>query len=180
MKEKQEGKWLEFIRKTDKKNSFNSWTTFNMSKKRLENILLLLNAKNIELCYDKEQKECLVSFKINNKKYMLCCDIWNRVDDNIYYISVFLEKFFALKKYINEDFVFLCFNSLQENNINKQICFDEPLWCKILDLNSNSTVYEIKKKYHELCKLYHPDNGGDIDSFSILKQAYDMGLKNAR
>jgi len=44
----------------------------------------------------------------------------------------------------------------------------------ILELNENCTKEEIKKKYHELCLIYHPDknNGEDVD-FKKINEAYE-------
>ena len=45
---------------------------------------------------------------------------------------------------------------------------------KVLNLKSNCTKEEIRKRYKELCKIYHPDknNGGNKD-FIDIKEAYD-------
>ncbi|KAI9248078.1 hypothetical protein BY458DRAFT_526691 [Sporodiniella umbellata] len=45
---------------------------------------------------------------------------------------------------------------------------------KILDIKSNCTKEELKKRYKELAKLYHPDNNqtGDLKRFHQVSQAY--------
>ena len=44
----------------------------------------------------------------------------------------------------------------------------------ILDLNENCTKEEIKKKYRELCLIYHPDkNNGDDKQFKKINEAYE-------
>jgi len=44
----------------------------------------------------------------------------------------------------------------------------------ILELNENSTKEEIKKKYHELCLIYHPDkNNGEDTEFKKINEAYE-------
>ena len=45
----------------------------------------------------------------------------------------------------------------------------------ILDLNENCTKEEIKKKYRELCLIYHPDkNNGDDKQFKKINEAYEI------
>ena len=44
----------------------------------------------------------------------------------------------------------------------------------ILELNDNCTKDEIKKKYRELCLLYHPDkNNGEDSHFKKINEAYE-------
>ena len=45
---------------------------------------------------------------------------------------------------------------------------------KILELNDNCTKKEIKKKYYELSKKYHPDkNDGKDEKFKEINEAYE-------
>tara|TARA_B100001094_G_C18174644_1_gene797194 strand:+ start:1095 stop:1685 length:591 start_codon:yes stop_codon:yes gene_type:complete len=45
---------------------------------------------------------------------------------------------------------------------------------KVLDLKSNCTKEEIRKRYKELCIIYHPDkNNGGNEDFIKIKEAYD-------
>jgi len=44
----------------------------------------------------------------------------------------------------------------------------------ILELNENCTKGEIKKKYRELCLIYHPDkNNGEDTDFKKINEAYE-------
>ena len=45
---------------------------------------------------------------------------------------------------------------------------------KILELDRNASDSEIKKKYRELCKKYHPDKGGDENKFKEINEAYSV------
>jgi len=48
-----------------------------------------------------------------------------------------------------------------------------------LDLPHGADPVEVKKRFRELAKIYHPDTGGDAEKFIELKQAYDK-LEKAR
>lgn len=45
---------------------------------------------------------------------------------------------------------------------------------EILGVEKTATKEEIKKKYRELCKLHHPDKGGDENLFKEISEAYDV------
>ena len=46
---------------------------------------------------------------------------------------------------------------------------------KILEIHSDSTKEQIKKQYHNLCKIYHPDkNNGEDIHFKRIKEAYEV------
>jgi DnaJ-domain-containing protein 1 len=47
----------------------------------------------------------------------------------------------------------------------------------VLGLEDNASLAEIKKKYRELAKEHHPDNGGDPKEFMKLQKAYKKILK---
>ena len=45
---------------------------------------------------------------------------------------------------------------------------------KILELDETCTKVQIKKKYYELSRKYHPDkNNGDDKKFKIINEAYE-------
>jgi curved DNA-binding protein CbpA len=46
---------------------------------------------------------------------------------------------------------------------------------ELLELSENCSREEIKKQYHKLSKIYHPDkNNGDDTTFKEIKEAYDI------
>lgn len=56
---------------------------------------------------------------------------------------------------------------------------DTYYYCRILGVPKDYTLEEIKKSYKRLCKLYHPDRGGDGKMFVEINNAYTY-LKNKR
>ena len=49
---------------------------------------------------------------------------------------------------------------------------------KILGLDENLTDMEIKRRYRELIKQYHPDNGGDVKEFIKIKKAFEKIMQS--
>lgn len=43
----------------------------------------------------------------------------------------------------------------------------------VLGVSRNATKPEIRKAYHKLCMMYHPDKGGNTEQFIKIKKAYD-------
>lgn len=45
---------------------------------------------------------------------------------------------------------------------------------EVLGLEKTASKEEIKKAYRKLCKIHHPDVGGNIEKFREINQAYEM------
>jgi hypothetical protein len=52
-----------------------------------------------------------------------------------------------------------------------------PAWCKTLGLKQTATPKEIKSRYRELAKKYHPDKGGDPKKFAEIQNAYEDAIR---
>lgn len=45
---------------------------------------------------------------------------------------------------------------------------------RILSVSKDCTSKDIKKSYRELSKTHHPEMGGDIDTFNVILEAYEV------
>lgn len=45
---------------------------------------------------------------------------------------------------------------------------------KVLGLSNSSNEDQVKDKYRQLVKEHHPDNGGDVNKFIKIHQAFEM------
>ena len=57
----------------------------------------------------------------------------------------------------------------QDNNVAE--CY------KILGLKKKATKNQVKKAYHKLASVYHPDKGGKIEAFQQIQKAYEIIIK---
>lgn len=49
---------------------------------------------------------------------------------------------------------------------------------QILQISPGATPEEIKKAYHKMAHIHHPDKGGDKKKFIEVKNAYEALMKN--
>jgi hypothetical protein len=59
-----------------------------------------------------------------------------------------------------------------EMNYNYTELFKKYSPYKILGVSETDSIEVIVKKYRSLCKIHHPDKGGDIKKFNLIKEAF--------
>ena len=65
------------------------------------------------------------------------------------------------------DRAFVGFAALPEHS-------DTPGWRDVLELKGDVNLDTVKFKYRELCKVHHPDKGGDAGAFATITRAYEQ------
>lgn len=112
------------------------------------------DSKNIELVWDK-----FFDLKVESTK---------SVKYTINQLALMSKDEF--KDVINEYFYHVYYWCYKESGLADKYIFDSKILTQMgLPLTDTS---EIKKKFRELAKIYHPDNGGDIDKFNALMKEY--------
>jgi hypothetical protein len=76
-----------------------------------------------------------------------------------------------LKNVLDEYFYFVYFRIYRENGLSLYDLRD-PNLLELLSLSPMATELEIKKRFRELAKKYHPDTGGDSEDFIKLMDTY--------
>lgn len=104
------------------------------------------------------------------------CKRGNKLNIKTQWCCFACERERMKNKYINHNYNFIDDMFFSDDNIDKytyskidplKICWD------ILKLIPPKTLNEVKHQYHKLCKLYHPDKGGNTEKFIELKNSYD-------
>jgi hypothetical protein len=62
----------------------------------------------------------------------------------------------------------------KEKNIKRLSDLENNNFYFILNVSENCTKEEIKKSYKNLCKVHHPDKGGDSEQFNKISRAYQI------
>ena len=76
-----------------------------------------------------------------------------------------------LKEIFEEYFYNVYFQKYRESGLSFDDIYD-PQILSVLDLPAGATTDDVKKKFRELAKKYHPDHGGDSDRMVEILDAY--------
>jgi DnaJ-domain-containing protein 1 len=76
-----------------------------------------------------------------------------------------------LKAIVEEYFYRVYFQNFQENGLAADVY--DPQLLALLGLPPHAGMLEIKQRYRELAKRYHPDHGGDSQKFIELVEIYE-------
>jgi hypothetical protein len=119
-----------------------------------------------------------IYFKYKGREISMCCDQYERIWENIYALGKGIEALRGLERWGVSDFldrVFTGFAALPESVVTT-----EKTWFEILDINQNSTEYQIKAAYRKKAKEFHPDLGGTNEMFNKIREAYAIGLSTLK
>lgn len=156
---------------------------FNVSKEELE--------KNKLEKFDFLSKLILLIYKENGSKVSKSeADI---ISDTIF--EYYRRKFewddlwyqdkseWELHKYLEEKGYHLDGDFEEEDTNNSESMYKRiesgnlSKFLTILGVDKSSSIKEVNTKYKELAKIYHPDMGGDNETFQELQEAYNKILK---
>ena len=111
-------------------------------------------------------------FEMENQEFVLACDKYLDPFDNIRALGLTIEALRAIERHGSPALMrqaFAGFKALPPAEDTKL----QQLWYQVLDLDKSATLQQIKDRYRELSKKYHPD-GSEPDSikFQNIHAAY--------
>jgi hypothetical protein len=181
---------LEYPRtKLPKRSRFNDKLSIAFARDELLNQLRMLKAKeviistNIPLRRDGlpysnikvDDMGVAVYFIYNQSNTVLCCDLWNRVQDNLHAIERTVNAIRQMERDGVSEMLkraFTGFKALPEHAGE-----GNAAWWVVLGIESNSTKDQIKTAYRKLSMEQHPDkNNGAYDKFIITQKAYEEAI----
>lgn len=114
-----------------------------------------------------------VYFTWKNDQYVLACDTYNYIWENLRAIEKSIEAIRGIERWGATDILaraFTGFKMLPEANSD---------WWKVLQVSVTANIDTIKAAYKELVKKYHPDNQqtGDEHQFLKIQEAYAKAMK---
>lgn len=113
-----------------------------------------------------------VYFKWNKRDVVFACDKWLTVEDNLWAIVKHIEALRGQERWGvgSLDQAFAGYMALPDP--------DAKTWFEVLNLDKNASNDEIKARWRELSKRYHPDNleTGDAKMFDQVQKAYNPAL----
>jgi hypothetical protein len=78
----------------------------------------------------------------------------------------------TFKTIVDEFFYRVYFQNFREHGLSRAEVYD-PQLLSLLGLPPYASSADIKKRFRELAKRYHPDLGGDSEKFIALVEVYD-------
>lgn len=129
-------------------------------------------------------KNLEIQIRFNNKSYTEQKLIWNSFFDlsgkrEVKYPLTYLLLIDndEYRRIADEFLAFVYRDIFEHFEIPSSNYFDRKLLIK-LDLPYDADINDIKKRFRQLAKQYHPDKGGDASKFIELMEIYE-GLVNA-
>jgi DnaJ domain len=116
-----------------------------------------------------------VYFDWNHHSYCFACDKWDRVKDNIRAIGLHLAALRGQERWGvgTVEQAFAGYQALPDA--------DRPrCWWDGLNISQDATWEEVKIAYRDQAKKYHPDVGGDRDSWDWIQAAYKQAEQEFR
>jgi len=112
-----------------------------------------------------------VYFTWKNNQYVLACDTYYTMAENLRAIEKSIEAIRGLERWGASDILARAFSGFKALN---SAPVEAPY--TILDLSENCSRDEINSAYRKLAKKFHPDNRetGDQQKFIKIKEAYDQ------
>jgi len=107
--------------------------------------------------------------------------VWDKFfstkDINDYSVKYNLANLLAMdhksfKEVVNEYFYEVYYQFYKESGLMGENIFD-PKLLSMLGLSADCSMDDIKRRFRELAKKYHPDCGGNSESFIGLLEAYE-------
>lgn len=115
-----------------------------------------------------------VYFTWKNDQYVLACDTYYGLHENLRAIEKSIEAIRGLERWGASDILSRAFTGFKALNMPSA-----KKWHDVLGVSLNANEAQIKKAYRELCKLYHPDieETGNADKFLEISTAYNQGME---
>ena len=110
----------------------------------------------------------VVQFKIGSRSYILPCDTFRELPQNITAIAEYLKN-----NRINAGYGVATVGQMMQFAALPA----PPMWWEVLGVHPTATLDFCKAAYRALAKIHHPDTGGDPDRFREINDAMTAALK---
>ncbi len=157
---------------------------FDKAVKRLEGELDRLGAKDVRLTMNVERSlsgkpigsvtpsdpGAALYFMLKQKPYVLACDKWDRLADNIGALAAHIEALRGQERWGVSEGVEQAFAG------HAALPPPKTPW-QVLGIPEGSNEIIIRQAHRKLATLAHPDNGGSDDAMAELNRARDEALR---
>lgn len=128
-----------------------------------------------------DDKGVAVYFTYKKEAVVLCCDEYNKIEDNMWAIAKTIEALRGIERWGVSEFLkrsFAGFNALPPKSEGAR----RREWWVVMDYVEKPgrmpwDVAGIQAQYKSLAKARHPDVGGSVEAFQELIDAYEQAKK---
>jgi hypothetical protein len=120
-----------------------------------------------------------VYFTWKNDQYVLACDRYINLWENLRAIEKSIEAIRGLERWGASDILHRAFKGFKALPENAGV--SNGAWWQVLMLPQTASKEQIRQKYFQLAKMFHPDNAetGSQAMFIKVQAAYDEAMKGA-
>lgn len=133
-----------------------------------------LRLRNDGLPYSKQaqpaDKGVAVYFFYKKRDMCFACDRWDRIEDNIYAITMTIEALRGIERWGSGSMVEQAFTGFTSLPAPEH-------WSEILGIKPDATLPEIRAAFAAKAKKHHPDVGGSVADFHKLSEAYNKAVE---
>ncbi|BAY08612.1 J domain-containing protein [Calothrix sp. NIES-2098] len=114
-----------------------------------------------------------VYFRIKKKNYVLCCDKWLTVRDNLRAIGLHCAAIRGMERWGvgNVEQAFTGYQALPPTQPKQ--------WWEVLGVDAQASARQVREAYRKLAQQHHPDIGGSAQKMTQINAAYQQA-KQAR
>ncbi|NWF58983.1 MAG: DnaJ domain-containing protein [Fischerella sp.] len=162
---------------------------FSVARDHLLNELRLLEAKNVIISSNVPLRKdglpyanfrepadpgVAVYFNLKKKSYVLACDQWSRVKDNLRAIGLHVNALRGMERWGvgSIEQAFMGYQALPQAQKSDEVV--EKSWWIVLGVNRSASPTHIKEAYRQLAKIHHPDSQGSDEKMAEINRAYQQ------
>jgi hypothetical protein len=162
--------------------------------KELKAVIAKMGASNLRVIQDViGGVEAEIRFDRTGTRYVFRCRRHRHPTDNLRAAQLTIEYLYraleglgveqdeeALE--ITFDQVFSGFAALPDDTSVKLLMLTDGRrpWWEVLGVERNATKADIRGAYRVLSRQHHPDRGGDVETFKLVKDAYETAMQEAK
>jgi DnaJ domain len=109
--------------------------------------------------------------QLGSQSFVLACDQYRKLVWNIRAIGVTLESLRAIERHGSSRMLEQAFTGFAALPAPRN---SEKLWWEVLVVSHGASLEEIRVAYHQLCKIHHPDVGGDPKWMAEINRAFEQ------
>lgn len=112
-----------------------------------------------------------VYFSVEEKRYVLACDKWDKVKDNLRAIAKHIEALRGIDRW--------GVTSVEEAFSPFLLPSEQRGWWTVLGVSKNATKDQVKQAFKQLSLKFHPDREtGDRAKWDEINNAYEQAMND--